>query len=90
MFVLTEVESEGRRYKGHEVNPDSEGHHADQNERGVAAAASKPDDTYVTGEEDHTACCISVPHLKKEEKKREKKKGEMFSDREAIINRLCN
>lgn len=45
MFVLTEVESESRRYKGHEVNPDSEGHHADQNQRGVAAAASKPDDT---------------------------------------------
>lgn len=67
---LTEVERVRRSDEGHEVNPRGERHHADQNEHHIVHAATKYNETEVTGDENHAACCVPITYLEEEEEER--------------------
>lgn len=89
LLSLTEVEHVGRRDEGHDVNSRGERQHADQDERHVADAAAKRDDTEEAGEENRAACCVPVTHLEqvRQRNKAKEKIGQEF-DRNGKMNTI--
>lgn len=70
-LVLTGIEHGGCRDKGHEVDARSKRQHADQDQRFIADASPEHGDAEITGEENSTACCVPITHLRKEERSEE-------------------